>query len=150
MAGIATVAFLRVAPLGVTAELGSWGRTGAHAAGLLPDTLQGLDSFRGCITAVKNGLWTRNGAFIAALVLGSFAAAAGSGSFRLQWPTRHEVWRNLLGGLLMGWGAMLALGCTVGTLLSGIMAAAVSGWVFAVACGVGLWLGWRLRQRLPG
>lgn len=41
---------------------------------------------------------------------------------------------------------MLALGCTVGTLLSGIMAAAVSGWVFALFCFAGAWLGWRLRQ----
>lgn len=44
----------------------------------------------------------------------------------------------------MGWGALVALGCTVGTLLSGIMAAAGSGWVFALACGGGLWVGWRL------
>ena len=40
---------------------------------------------------------------------------------------------------------VLALGCTVGTLLSGIMAAAVSGWVFLLCAGLGLLLGWRLR-----
>lgn len=30
--------------------------------------------------------------------------------------------------------AMVALGCTVGVILSGIMVGALSGWVFAVAC----------------
>ncbi|MFX7866302.1 YeeE/YedE thiosulfate transporter family protein, partial [Acinetobacter baumannii] len=30
---LATVAYLRVAPLGVTADLGSWARTGAAATG---------------------------------------------------------------------------------------------------------------------
>jgi hypothetical protein len=50
----------------------------------------------------------------------------------------------LLGGVLMGWGAMTALGCTVGTLLSGISAFALSGWVFAVAMFAGVWLGIKL------
>jgi hypothetical protein len=39
---------------------------------------------------------------------------------------------------------MLALGCTVGTLLSGISAFAVSGWVFGGAVFAGVWLGIRL------
>jgi len=43
---------------------------------------------------------------------------------------------------------MLALGCSVGTLLSGIMAGALSGWVFALFCLAGLLLGLKLRQRL--
>ncbi len=47
----------------------------------------------------------------------------------------------------MGWGAMVALGCTVGTLLSGIMAAAVSGWVFAIFCVLGMYTGWWVRKR---
>jgi hypothetical protein len=41
----------------------------------------------------------------------------------------------------MGWGAMTALGCTVGTLLSGISAFALSGWLFAATVYVGVWLG---------
>jgi hypothetical protein len=45
----------------------------------------------------------------------------------------------------MGWGSMLALGCTVGTLLSGISAFALSGWVFGAAVIGGVWLGLRLR-----
>jgi hypothetical protein len=44
---------------------------------------------------------------------------------------------------------MLALGCTVGTLLSGIMAGAVSGLVFAAAAAVGAWLGLKAVARWP-
>jgi uncharacterized membrane protein YedE/YeeE len=44
---------------------------------------------------------------------------------------------------------VFGLGCTVGTLLSGISAGAVSGWVFALGLLAGttvtLWLGRRLR-----
>jgi hypothetical protein len=45
----------------------------------------------------------------------------------------------------MGWGAMTALGCTVGTLLSGISAFALSGWVFGAAVFVGVWIAIRFR-----
>lgn len=43
---------------------------------------------------------------------------------------------------------MLALGCTVGTLLAGIMAGALSGWVFALFCLIGLLAGLGLRRLL--
>ncbi|MFV3093225.1 YeeE/YedE thiosulfate transporter family protein, partial [Pseudomonas sp. GW6] len=56
--------------------------------------------------------------------------------------------RGLLGGVLLGWGSLLALGCTVGTLLSGVMAGAVSGWVFGLFCLVGIVLGLKLRALL--
>lgn len=146
---LAVIAYLRVAPLGVTAELGSIARTVADNGAWLPARLEGLDTLRGCVTAVKESLWSNNGAFIAGLVPGALAAALFAGDFRLQLPSAGEALRALGGGLLMGWGAMLALGCTVGTLLSGIMAAALSGWVFALFAGAGLWAGWRLRQRFP-
>ncbi|WP_264051504.1 YeeE/YedE family protein [Methylobacterium flocculans] len=45
---------------------------------------------------------------------------------------------SLLGGLHRGWGATSGLGCSFGTLLSGIMGGAVSGWVFEAAMFAGL------------
>jgi uncharacterized protein len=49
--------------------------------------------------------------------------------------------------VLMGWGGMTALGCTVGVLLSGIHAGALSGWVFLVFCGLGAFAGLFLKRR---
>lgn len=144
---IGTLAYLRVGPLGVTAEIGGRSRQAAGAFGLLPERLEGLDSFRGCATAVRDALLTPNGLFVGGLVLASFAAALAAGQFRPAWPTGGHVLRGLLGGVLLGWGAMTGLGCSVGTLLSGIMAGAVSGWVFGLAMFAGaggtLWLGRR-------
>lgn len=147
IAGLGTVAYFRVAPLGVTAELGSIARTLADSAGALPAKLEGLDGFAGCATIVKQALLSNNGVFVAGLVLASLASALLAGDFRPVWPSLRDVLRNFAGGVLMGWGGMLALGCTVGTLLSGIMAGAVSGWVFAACCVAGAWLGWRLRSK---
>ena len=43
---IATIAFLRVSPLGVTAEIGSLARTSANHFNILPTRLEGLDTLR--------------------------------------------------------------------------------------------------------
>jgi uncharacterized membrane protein YedE/YeeE len=137
---LATVAYLRVGPLGVTAELGSWSRTAADGIGLLPRRLEGLDGFAGCATALKEALLSRNGAFVSGLVIAALAAALAAGQFQPRLPALKEAARGLAGGVLLGWGAMVSLGCTVGVLLSGIFAGALSGWIFAIFCFAGVWL----------
>src|SRR5690606_41253542 len=88
---ISAIAFLRVAPLGVTAELGSVVRTAGTAASLLPDTLHGLDLLRGCATVVKETLLSPNGLFIVGLVIASFASALGAGAFKPRTPRKGDV-----------------------------------------------------------
>ena len=145
VAFIGVIAYLRIAPLGVTAELGSVARTTASSAGWLPSRLEGLDTFAGCATAIKQALLSNNGAFVLALIIGAWASALAAGAFRPKLPGWREVARNFTGGVLMGWGGMTALGCTVGTLLSGVMAGALSGWIFGVACLAGIWVALKLR-----
>lgn len=147
---IATLFYLRVAPLGVTTELGSVARTASAAAGALPATLHGLDGLRGCATAVKDTLLSDNGVFVLGLVAGSFSAALVSGAFQPKAPSAGQVLRGLFGGVLMGWGAMTGLGCTVGVLLSGIHAGAVSGWLFLVFCVAGVLVADRAQAALSG
>lgn len=145
---LATLAYLRVGPLGVTAELGSLARTGAGGLGWLPERLEGLDGFAGCATVIKDSLLSNNGLFILGLIFAAWASALAAGDFQPRLPAPREWLRNLLGGVLLGWGSMLALGCTVGTLLSGVMAGAASGWVFGVFCLLGTLLGLKLRGLL--
>lgn len=145
---IAIVAYMRLAPLGVTAELGSISRSVGAMAGWVPERLEGLDTLRGCATAVKEHLWTPNGVFVIGLIGASWASALAAGECRPSLPQPWVAGRIFLGGILLGFGAMLSLGCTVGVLLSGVMIGAVSGWVFAATCFIGIWLGWWLRQRL--
>ncbi|MBI1291877.1 YeeE/YedE family protein [bacterium] len=140
---LSAIFYFRVAPLGVTAELGSLVRTGASGIGLLPGTLLGLDTLRGCATVVKQALLSNNGILVVGLVAGSLASALAADQFRPRRPTARQIARSVFGGLLLGWGAMTSLGCTVGVLLSGIHAGAVSGWVFLVFCTLGAWSGLR-------
>ncbi len=141
---ISVIAYLRIEPLGVTSQLGSLSRTVLHNYGLLPDRLNGLDSFAGCATQVVQTI-TTNGWLIGGLITGSLGAALLAGRFRPSLPRRSSSLAALAGGILMGWGAIIALGCTVGTLLSGIGAFALSGWVFGITVFAGVWIGITLR-----
>jgi hypothetical protein len=141
---IVVVAYLRIEPLGVTAQLGSLSRTALHGINGLPERLNGLDSFAGCATQVVQTI-SENGWLISGLVLGSFAIALLSGRFRPALPSAGGSVSALFGGVLMGWGSMTALGCTVGTLLSGVAAFAPSGWIFAITVFAGVWVGIKLR-----
>ena len=78
----------------------------------------------------------------------AWASALAAGDFRPSGGAPRDWLRGLLGGVLLGWGSLLALGCTVGTLLSGVMAGAASGWVFGLFCLVGTVLGLKLRPLL--
>ncbi len=134
---LAMVAYLRVAPLGVTAEMGGRARQVSGSLGLAPSRLEGLDTLRGCVSLVRDAAFSNNGGFVLALAVAAFAAALASGQFRPTWPTGAQATRGLVGGIGLGWGATIGLGCTVGTLLSGIMAGALSGWIFGLAVFLG-------------
>jgi len=141
---IGMIAYFRVEPLGVTSQIASAARTTLDNAGLLADRLNGLDTFAGCAAVVVQAI-TENGWLIGGLALGSFGVVLLARRFEWSQLTVLNSATALLGGVLMGWGSMLALGCTVGTLLSGISAFALSGWVFAAAVFGGVWLGIKLK-----
>ncbi|MCZ8218936.1 MAG: YeeE/YedE family protein [Acidovorax sp.] len=143
---IGAFAIVRMRPLGVTATLGSAARQWAQGQGWIPDRLEGLDGFAGCATAPQSTWFTPNALLLAGLVAGAFVAALASRQCVLRWPTWRDAARGLAGGVLLGWGAMTGLGCTIGTLLSGGMAGALSGWVFGAAVFGAVWAGLRLKR----
>jgi uncharacterized protein len=138
---IGILVVLRLSPLGVTSAIGGGARHAATGLGMIPDRLEGLDGFAGCATQPAATWMTPNALLVIGLVLGGFAAALASGQFQPRRPTGGDAVRGLGGGLLLGWGAMTGLGCTIGTLLSGTMAAALSGWVYGAAVFAGVWIG---------
>lgn len=128
---IGVVAYIRTTPLGVTSQLSSISRSVLDSRQLLPEVLHGIDMMRGCVATVSSTI-TNNGWLVIGFVVASLAAAIGGGRFKLQVPTLGNSVTALLGGVLLGWGSLTALGCTVGVLLSGTQAFAVSGFVFLI------------------
>ena len=77
------------------------------------------------------------------LLLGGFSAALLSREFAFRPAPGSELVKGALGGLLMGWGAMLSFGCNIGGFFSALSALSLSG----AGMMVGLFLGAFLSTR---
>jgi uncharacterized membrane protein YedE/YeeE len=137
---IGMIAYLRVEPLGVTRQLSTTVRTLMDENAIGPDSLLGLDKISGCIAVISQTI-TNNGWLVFGLVGGSFAAAIAGGRFEFSKLTVRNTSTAFVGGILLGWGSMTALGCTIGVLLSGTQAFAISGWIFFLFVYLGVWVG---------
>jgi uncharacterized membrane protein YedE/YeeE len=146
---IGTIAYLRVEPLGVTRQLSTTARTFMDAQKIGPETLVGLDRMAGCIAVVTEAI-TNNGWLVLGIVGTSFAAAIAGGRFSLSKLTPINSATALLGGVLLGWGSMISLGCTIGVLLSGTQAFALSGWIFFAFVFLGSFVGIKLKFHTTG
>jgi len=77
------------------------------------ESLQYLMTFTG--STINFGI-----AAVGGVIAGSFAAAKGSGTFRVEsFADTGDMFRHMIGGAIMGMGGVMALGCTIGQGLSG-------------------------------
>ncbi|PAF45240.1 YeeE/YedE family protein [Helicobacter sp. 11S02596-1] len=74
------------------------------------------------------------------IFMGSFIAAKGANEFKFRLPEKKTLGLNLSGGLLMGFGASLAGGCTIGNGLVNTAIFSYQGWVAVVFFIIGAWL----------
>lgn len=81
-----------------------------------------------------------------AIVAGALMAAALAGRFAPVWRIGPgPLAASVIGGLLLGFGAIMATGCNVSAYFSGIASGSLHGWLWIAAALPGNWLGARLR-----
>ncbi|MBI3944202.1 MAG: YeeE/YedE family protein [Chloroflexi bacterium] len=147
--GMLNVALLAYAqPLGITGEFSRWADGLAQLGGISSGPLIGTDQLAGC--ALKTGGdWLSEGLMLnVGLFAGSLLSALLAGEFRWRVPppaTRNRRYgQSLFGGVFMGYGAGIAVGCTIGAFFSAIPSFGLNGWVFAAGlfggAGIGVWL----------
>ncbi|OOF37331.1 YeeE/YedE family protein [Rodentibacter heidelbergensis] len=73
------------------------------------------------------------------IFIGSFIAAKGSNEFRLRLPDTQTMIRSTFGGSLMGIGASLAGGCSIGNALVATAYFSWQGWVSLPLMVLGTW-----------
>ncbi len=79
---------------------------------------------------------------VGGVILGAFVIAVMRGEWLLQgFETPHQLLRYTLGGALMGFGGILALGCTVGEGLSGLSTLSVGSILAVVSIVIGAFIG---------
>lgn len=121
---------------------GHAGRCGAPVgagAGWIPDRLDGLDGFAGCATAPQSTWFTPNALLLAGLVVGGLCCGPREPAVCAALAHLARRRAGPVGRCAAGLGRQTGLGCTIGTLLSGGMAGALSGcvWGRSVLGGVG-------------
>jgi uncharacterized protein len=80
------------------------------------------------------------------LVLGALLAAGLAGRFAPVWRIGWgPLAAAVMGGLMLGYGARMALGCNISAFFSGVASGSLHGWVWILAALPGNWLGIRLR-----
>ncbi|MCY7307118.1 MAG: YeeE/YedE family protein [Rhodoferax sp.] len=87
-------------------------------------------------------------ASVIGVVLGSFVAAKASRTFRWEgFASLQDLRQNLAGAVLMGFGGVTAIGCTIGQGLSGVSTLAIGSFiaVFGIVTGSALTMKWLQR-----
>ncbi len=81
-------------------------------------------------------------ALVAGVIAGSFVLALLTGGLRWQgFESPGHIRRSVLGGVLMGIGGVMALGCSIGQGLTGFSTLAISAWLALGGIVGGAWLG---------
>ncbi|MBX6772626.1 MAG: YeeE/YedE family protein [Chloroflexi bacterium] len=143
--------FLFDHPLGVTGELSNWANRVAALGGIIAPPLLGASNLAGCLlvynptaSPVSTGTMLDGG-----LIIGSFVAALHANEFKLRLPRQPVRYaQSLAGGVLMGYGAGIAAGCTIGAFFSAIPSLGLNGWIFGVGLLGGAGLGVQIIKRL--
>lgn len=78
------------------------------------------------------------------IIVGAFAAALFAGQFQLRMAPARELFKGLIGGLLMGIGADLSFGCNIGGFFSATSALSMSGIVMLIGLIAGTFIGLKL------
>lgn len=82
---------------------------------------------------------------IIGMLLGALTCALWAGNVGLRWPTsRRRLLQGLVGGIIAGFGARLAMGCNLAAFFTGIPMFSLHAWAFMLATVAGAWLGVKL------
>jgi uncharacterized membrane protein YedE/YeeE len=83
------------------------------------------------------------------MIFGAFIGALLAGEFKLRLPRlKRRYLQAIIGGLLMGYGAGLAAGCTIGGFFSSVPSLGLNGFVFGGALAIGALLGVQVIKRI--
>ncbi len=145
---------LGAAVTGLTIAMG-WGFTQAIAgASFEPVAVQSL-SFSGpsaewlmrILSSANASGWGFDTGVLPGAFVGSFVGALLGREFQFEgFKTENKLGHYLSGAVLMGFGAVLAGGCTVGAGMPGGASFALTAWLTLISIWVGAGLAWRLSK----
>ncbi len=143
--------YLYKKPWGITTAVSRWAGWVAYTLGYPAQNLLYFGDKPAGKELLSHIPWLSGGTLLNwGLIFGAFTAALLAGEFKLRFPRRrYRYLQTFSGGLLMGYGARLAMGCNIGGFFSAIPSLALNGWVFGLGLVGGAWIGVQIIRRLP-
>ncbi|MBM3491600.1 MAG: YeeE/YedE family protein [Alphaproteobacteria bacterium] len=133
-------------PWGITQAFALWGAWGVEASGLDDPAFWPYWEVATRAELLHRPLFADTTSVMdLGLAVGALLAAGLAGRFRPDWRLSPDALAGaVLGGLLLGFGAVLATGCNIGAYLSGVASGSLHGWLWLAAAlpgnAVGLYL----------
>jgi len=130
----------------VWAVTGEFTRLGGHILHLMGIDTTGWAYFD-MVKMDGNTLTRTDGWIVWGMFVGALVMVLLSNSFKIRVPQQKRRFvQVLVGGIIAGFGARLALGCNLAAFFTGVPQFSIHSWFFIAATGVGTWLGARLIQ----
>lgn len=124
----------------VTGEFTRWGGQLLQLAGVHSETW----GYYKLISLEGTPLTRIDGMMIIGMFGGCFAAALWANNVKLRFPrSRIRIFQAIIGGMIAGFGARLAMGCNLAAFFTGIPQFSLHAWFFALATALGSWFGAR-------
>ncbi|MGL5967628.1 MAG: selenium metabolism membrane protein YedE/FdhT [Kluyvera sp.] len=124
----------------VTGEFTRWGGQLLQLAGVHTETW----GYYKLIGLEGTPLTRIDGMMIIGMFGGCFAAALWANNVKLRLPkSRIRILQAIIGGMIAGFGARLAMGCNLAAFFTGIPQFSLHAWFFALATAIGSWFGAR-------
>lgn len=93
--------------------------------------------------------WGFDAGLLPATFAGSLLGALVGGNFKFEgFKTENNLGHYLIGAVLMGFGAVLAGGCTVGAGMTGGSVFSLTAWLTLIAIWLGAGLAWRINRSM--
>ncbi|MCS3805934.1 putative membrane protein YedE/YeeE [Chromobacterium alkanivorans] len=125
----------------VTGEFTRWGGHALQLFGFHPETW----GYFKVIHLEGTPLDRVDGMMIIGMFAGCLSAALWANNVKLRMPHhRVRILQAVLGGLIAGFGARLAMGCNLAAFFTGIPQFSLHAWLFALATAAGSWFGARV------
>ncbi|HEY66052.1 MAG TPA: YeeE/YedE family protein [Caldilineae bacterium] len=142
--------YLYKKPWGITTAISRWAGWIAYVLGYPAQNLLYYGDKPAGKQLLSHIPWQSGGSLLDwGLIFGAFTAALLAGEFKIRFAPRRRYVQSFLGGVAMGYGARLAMGCNIGGFFSAIPSLALNGWVFGLGLFGGAWIGVQIIKRLP-
>ncbi len=97
---------------------------------------------------LKGTTWSRpDGWIVWGMFSGALIMVLLSNNFKIRLPQQKRRYvQGLMGGIVAGFGARLALGCNLAAFFTGVPQFSIHSWIFIVATGIGTFFGAKLTK----